>query len=77
MLQKVLIQEMSNLQPADECECEHLLITIEDLGKLVLKEVDVGLQVIFRPHPNREEVMTTPLGFLMSGVLCEEGLGNL
>jgi len=53
------------------------LTTVGDHGELVLKEDDVGLEAVSRPHPDREEVVTTPLGLLASGILCDEGLNNL
>ena len=64
---------MSGLQPADECECRYFFTAIGDLGELVLKEVDVGFEAISWPHFDGDEVMTTPLGFLTSSILCEEG----
>ena len=66
-----------DLQPADECEFRCLLTTAGDLGELALKEIDVGFEVVSRPYLDGEEVVTTPLGFLVSGILCVEGLGNL
>jgi len=75
VLQEVLVQRVSDLQSADERECRYLLTTVGDLSELVLKE-DVRLEAFSRPHPDGEEVVTT-LGFLASGVLCEEGLGHL
>ena len=68
---------MRNLQPADECACRYLLTTVGDLVELALEEIDVGFEAISRPYLDREKVVTTPLGFLQSGILCEEGLGNL
>jgi len=68
---------VSDLQSTSEHEFIYLLIIVGDLGELVLKEVDVRLEAVSQPHPDREEAITTPLGFLASGVLCEEGLDNL
>ena len=65
------------MQSTDERKCRYLLITIGVLGKLVLEEIDVGVEAISRPHPEGEEMVTTSFGFLTSGVLCEEGLSNL
>ena len=62
---------MCDLQLADECECHYLLTTVEDIGELVLEEIDIGFETVSRSHLNREEVVTT-LSFLASGVLCEE-----
>jgi len=75
VLQEVLVQKVSDLHPADKRKCKHLT-TIGDLGKLALEEVDVGFEAISRPHPDREEMMTTPLGFLASDVLFEEDLSD-
>jgi len=60
------------LQPTDEYKCQYLLTTVGDLGELALKEIDVVIEVISWPHLDGEEVVTTPLGFLASSVLCEE-----
>ena len=77
MLQEVLVQRVRDLQPADKCECCYLLTTVGDLGELALEEIDVGFEAISWPQLDREKLVTTPLGFLASGVLCEEGLGDL
>ena len=77
VLQEVLVQGVSDLQPADECECRYLLIIVRDFGQLALKEVDIGLEAIPRLHLDREEVMAAPLGFLVRGVLYDEGIGDL
>jgi len=71
----VLVERLSDLQSTDERE-RRCLTTVGDLGELILEEVDVGLEAVFRSHPDEEEVVTT-LGFLASGVLCEEGLSDL
>ena len=76
MLHEVLLQKVSDLQFIDERECRYLLTTIGDHGELVLKEVDVELEAISRLYPEGEEVVTTPLGFLASGIFCEEGLDD-
>ena len=44
---------------------------------MALEDVDIGLEVILGPHLDGEKVMATPLGSLVRGILCEEGLGNL
>jgi len=64
------------MQSADEFGCRYFLTAIRDLGELVLKEVDVGFEAISYHHFN-EEVMTTPLGFLVSSILCKEGFSDL
>jgi len=33
-LEEVLIQGVTNLQPADECECRDVLIAVWDFGEL-------------------------------------------
>jgi len=68
---------VSDVQYTDERECRYLLTTVGDLGVMVPKEVDVRLEVVSRPHLDGEEVVNTPLGFLESGILSEEGLNNL
>ena len=66
---------MSDLQAADKRERRYLT-AIGDFGKLALEELDVGFESIPRPHFGREGVVATPLGFLTSSILCEEGLGD-
>ena len=66
---RCLYKRVSNLQPADECECIYFLTAIGDLGELVLKKVDVKFEAIFCSYFDREEVMATPLGFLASSIL--------
>jgi len=68
---------MSDLQPGDEWKCEYLLTTVRDFGQLTPEEVDVGLEAIFEPHFDGEEVITTPFGFLARGVLCEKDFDDL
>ena len=63
---------MRGLQPANECECRYLLTIVEDFGQLALKEVDIGLEAVPEPHLDRDELITTTLGFLARGVLCEK-----
>ena len=41
MLEEVLVQEVRNLQPTDECECRDILTVVGDFDKLALEEVDV------------------------------------
>ena len=77
MLQEILILKESHLQSTEECECRYLLTTVGDLGEMVLEEVYVGLKVISRPYFYGEKVVTTPLGFLASGILCKECLCDL
>jgi len=55
VLQVVLVQRVSDLQSVDERECRYLLTIVEDLGDLVLEEVDVGFEVVSRSHPDKEE----------------------
>ena len=73
----VVLQEVCDLQPTDECEYRYLLTTIEDHSELALEEINVGFEVVSLPHLDGEEVVTTHFGFLANGVLCEEGLGDL
>ena len=72
-----MLVQRSDLQSTDARERRYLLTTVRDPDELVLKEVDVELEAISQPHPDKEEVVTTPLGLLASDVLCEEGLVNL
>jgi len=39
VLQEVLVQGVSDLQPTDECECEDLLSTVGDFNQLALEEI--------------------------------------
>jgi len=41
VLQELLVQGVSNLQPADECECGDLLTRVGDFSQLALEEIDV------------------------------------
>ena len=50
---------------------------VGDLDDLALKEIDVGFEIVSRPHLHGKKVMITHLGFLTSGVLFEEGLNDL
>jgi len=77
VFQEVLVQRVSDLRSTDKGECRYLLTVVGDLGKLVLEEIDIELEAVSRPHPDGEEVVATPLGFLASYVLCEEDLGDL
>ena len=67
---------MSDLQPADECECRYLFTIVRDFGKLALKEVDVGFDTASLPHLDGEEVIVI-LGLLARGVLGEKRLSHL
>ena len=73
VLQKVFVKRVSGLQPADKYERRYLLTAIEDLGKLAMEEIDVGFCTISWPHFDGEEMVGTPLGFLTSSILYEEG----
>ena len=77
VLQEMLVQRVSDMQSTNVRECKYLLTTVRDLTELVLEGVDVRFEAISQPHPEGEEEVTTHLGFLTSGVLCEEGLGDL
>ena len=68
---------MSGLQPADKRKYRYFLPVAGDFGKLALEEVDIRFEAISWPYFDREEVMATPLGFLASSILREEGLGDL
>jgi len=41
VLEEVLVQGLRNLQPADECECRDVLITVGDFVELASEETDV------------------------------------
>ena len=45
MLQEVLVEGVSNLQPTDECKSSNFLPIVRDFGQLVLEEIEVRLQV--------------------------------
>jgi len=41
VLEEVLVQNVRNLQTADECECRHVITAVGDFGELALEEADV------------------------------------
>ena len=67
---------MRDLRPTNKHDRRYLA-AIEGLGELALEEINVGFDAISWPHFNGEEVVATPLGFLVSIILCEEGIGGL
>jgi len=65
------------LQPTDECEGGNFLSTIGDFGELILKEIEVQLEVVSLPHSDREEVVVVPLSLLAGGILGKECFSHL
>ena len=68
VLQEVLVEWVSNLQPANECEGCYFFPTIGDFGELILKEIEVRLEVASLPHSDREEVAAVSLSLLVGGI---------
>ena len=68
---------MSDLQPTDERDCTELFTAIKDFGKLTLKEVDVGFDVVTLSHFDGEEVMAILLSLLARGILGNNCFGHL
>ena len=55
---------------------QDLFFAIRDFGKLALKEVDVGFEVVLLPHLDVEEVMAIFLSLLVRG-LGKKHFGHL
>ena len=68
---------MSYLQPADECEGDNFLPTVGDFDELILKEIEVRLEVFSISHSDREEVVVVSLSLLAGGVLGEKHFSHL
>ena len=69
MLQQMFVLGVRDLQSVDESECKYIFTTVENIGKLALKVVDVGFEVVTLSYFDREEVVVVLLGLLMGGVL--------
>jgi len=76
VLQQVLVHGVRDMQIIDECECKCILTAVGNLGKLALKVVDIGLEVVIMPHLDGEEVMVVLIGFSAGGVLGEKCLNH-
>ena len=76
VLQEMLVQGMSNLQPADACESGNFLSTLGDF-ELILKEIEVRLESVSLHHFDKEEVVVVPLNLLTEGVISEERFNHL
>ena len=50
VLQEVLVEGVSNLQPTDECKGGNFLLTAGDIGQLIQEEIKVRLQVVCLPQ---------------------------
>ena len=61
---------MSDLHSTDKHDHRYLLTAMGGLGELSLEEIDVGFEAISWLHFDGE-VVATPLGFLVSSILCE------
>ena len=68
---------MTDLQPADECECRDIFTAVENFSQLALKVDDVGLEAITLPHFDGEKVVVILLDLLTGGILSEECLSYL
>ena len=69
---------MSDVQPAIKTRAQiPLHYNWRPFGELALEEINVLFKAIFWSHFDGEEVKATPHGFLMSSILCEEGLSDL
>jgi len=77
MLQEVFLQRVSDLQSANKRERRYFLTILETVVSWFWKKIDVGFEAISWPHFDGEEVVATPLDFLASSILCEEGLSDL
>ena len=73
----MLVQRVSNLQLANECEGGNFLPTVEDFGELILEEIEVRFEVVSLPHFDREEVVIVPLNLLTGGVLVRKHFSRL
>jgi len=64
----MLVQGVSNLQPADECECRVILTVVGNFDQLALKVTYVGLEAVALSHFD-SEVVVILFGLLARGVL--------
>ena len=76
VLQDVLVEGVSNLQPADECTGSNFLPTVGDFGELILKELRYDLRFSL-PHSDREEVVVVTLSHLTRGIMGEKRVSEL
>ena len=77
MLQKIFVQRMRDLQPANECKCRNIHAIVGDFGQLALKLADVRFEVVTLPHPDGKKMMVIPLTLQVRCVLGEEHFGYL
>ena len=57
MLQKMFVQELRDLQLAEECECRDVLTAVGDLGQLALEVADVRFEVVTLSHLDDEKMV--------------------
>jgi len=60
------------LQPADERECEDVLIAVRGLGHLALEVADVRFEVVALSHLDCEKMVVIPLSLQARFILGEE-----
>ena len=77
VLQEMLLQGVSNLQPANVCDGSNFLPTVGDFGELILEEIEVRLEIVSLPHFDREEVVVVPLSLLVGGLNASVILAKL
>ena len=77
MLQKVFVQGVRDLQPADEHDCGDVLITVEDLGQLALKVANIRFKDVALPHVDGEKVVVVLLSLPARCVLGKKHFGHL
>ena len=77
MLQKVFVQGVRDLQPADERECGDVLIAVEDLGQLALKVANIRFEDVALPHVDGEKVVVVLLSLPARCVLGKKRFGHL
>jgi len=65
---EVLVEWVSNLQPADECEGGNFFPTIRDFGELILEEIEVQLEVVCLLHSDSEKMVAVSLNLLVGGI---------
>ena len=73
----MLVQQMGESQPANECQSGCVFIVVVYLGQLILKVANVCLEAIGGPHLDGEEMMVILLELLAGGILSEEQLGEI
>jgi len=76
-LQKMFIEGVRDLQPADECEGGYVLTTVRDLGQLALEVTHVRFEVAALPHLDSKKVVVVLLSLPTRCVLGKERFAYL